>query len=118
MFEQVNIIYREIVNKVTVMMACYEKNNTILAKKMIENSLAQIGVEKKFQLKSKKNEEKFAISSFKVNNSQQIEKFSDLIIKPKSVHKVYICRKNINRWNIGQKDGRFSCLNVAQELVG
>lgn len=118
MFEQVNIIYGEMVNKITVMMACYEENNTVLAKKMIENSLAQICIEKKFQLKSKKNAEKFAISSFKVNNSQQIEQFSDLIIKPKSVHKVYICRKSINRWNIGQKDGRFSCLNVAEELVG
>ncbi|MBG6027757.1 hypothetical protein I5F10_08080 [Proteus mirabilis] len=118
MFEQVNIIYGEMVNKITVMMVCYEENNTVLAKKMIENSLAQICIEKKFQLKSKKNAEKFAISSFKVNNSQQIEQFSDLIIKPKSVHKVYICRKNINRWNIGQKDGRFSYLNVAEELVG
>lgn len=118
MFEQVNIIYSEIVNKITVMMGCYEKSNTVLAKKMIVNLLAQIYVEKKFQLKRKKNAEKFAISSFKVNNSQQIEQFSDLIIKPKGVHKVYICRKSINRWNIGQKDGRFSCLNVAQELAG
>lgn len=118
MFEQVNIIYGEIVNKIAVMMGCYEEDDTILAKKTIENSLAQIHVEKKYQFKSKKNAEKFAISSFKVNNSQQIEQFSDLIIKPKSVRKVYICRKSINRWNIGQKDGRFSCLNVAQELVG
>lgn len=118
MFEQVNIIYGEMVSKLAEMMGCYEKNNTGLAKKMIGNSLAQIRVEKKFQLKREKNAEKFAISSFKVNNSQQIEQFSDLIIKPKGVHKVYICRKSINRRNIGQKDGRFSCLNVAQELVG
>ncbi|AYY81628.1 MULTISPECIES: hypothetical protein [Proteus] len=118
MFEQVNIIYGEMGNQLAVMMRCYEKNNTVLAKKMIENSLAQNRIEKKFQLKSKKNAEKFAISSFKVNNSQQIEQFSDLIIKPKGVHKVYICRKSINRRNIGQKGGRFSCLNVAQELVG
>ncbi|MEQ4987819.1 hypothetical protein ACBQ20_04165 [Proteus vulgaris] len=118
MFEQVSIIYGEIGNQLAVMMKCYEKNSTVLAKKINENSLAQNHVEKKFQLKSKKNAEKFAISSFKVNNSQQIEQFSDLIIKPKGVHKVYICRKSINRRNIGQKDGRFSGLNVAQELVG
>ncbi|WP_193014692.1 hypothetical protein [Proteus sp. FME41] len=118
MFEQVDIIYGEMVNQTTVMMVCYAENNTILAKKKIGNSLAQIRVEKKFQLKSKKNVEKFAISSFKVNNSQHIEQFSDLIIKPKCVHEVYICRKSINRRNIGQKGGRFSGLNVAQELVG
>ena len=114
MFEQVNIIYGEMVNKVTVMMACYEENNTVLAKKMIENSLAQICVEKKFQLKSKKNAEKFAISSFKVNNSQQIEQFSDLIIKAKGIYRVYISSGSINRRNIVQKNSRFSYLNVAQ----
>ncbi|MEQ4923373.1 hypothetical protein [Proteus hauseri] len=118
MFEQVNIFYGEIAQQSTVLMECYVKINTISAKKMHRDSLAQKRVEKKFQLKTRKNEEKFAISAFRVNNSQQIEQFSDLIIKPKSVHKVYICRKSINRENIGQKNGRFSSLNVAQELVG
>lgn len=118
MFEQVNIFYGEIASQRTVLMGCYVKVNTILAKKMHRNSLAQKRIERKFQLKREKNEEKFAISSFRVNNSQQIEQFSDLIIKLKSVHKVYICRKSINRENIGQKNGRFSSLNVAQELVG
>lgn len=118
MFEQVNIICGEMINKTTLMMGCYVRSNTLSVKKMNRKSLAQRCVEKKFQLKVRKNEEKFAISTFKVNNSQQIEQFSDLIIKAKSIYKVYICRKNINRGNIGQKNGRFSCLNIAQELVG
>lgn len=48
MFEQVNIIYGEMGNQLAVMMRCYEKNNTVLAKKMIENSLAQNRIEKNF----------------------------------------------------------------------
>ncbi|OAT45648.1 hypothetical protein M997_2825 [Proteus hauseri ATCC 700826] len=118
MFEQVSIFYGEMANQHTELMASYVKANTVSAEKMHRDSLAQTHTEIKFQLKRKKNEEKFAISSFRVNNSQQIEQFSDLIIKPKGVHKVYICRKSINRENIGQKNGRFSSLNVAQELVG
>lgn len=118
MLGQVNINYGEAVNQRTVMMGCYAEYNTILAKKKIDNSLAQSDIEEKFQFKNVKSAEKLAFLSLKVNNSQQIEQFSDLIIKPRSVHRVYICRKRINHLNIRQKDGRFSCLTVAQELVG
>ena len=118
MFEQVNIIYGEMVKKMTVMVGDFSQKEILFAKNTIGNLLAQRDVGKIYQLKVAKFKEKLAILTFKVNNSQQIEQFSDLIIKAKGVHKVYICRKSINRWNIGQKDGRFSCLNVAQELVG
>lgn len=112
-----DIIYGEMVDKMTVMLGSYPKINTFSAKKMISNKLAQKDVEKKLQLKVGKMGKKFAIFTFKVNNYQQIEQFSDLIIKAKGIYKVYKCGEDINPRNIEQKNRRFSRLNVAQECI-
>lgn len=115
MFEQVNIIYGEIVKKMTVMMGDFSQKEILFTKNTIGNSLAQRDVGKIYQLKVAKFKEKLAILTFKVNNSQQIEQVSDLIIKAKGIYRVYISSGSINRRNIVQKNSRFSDLNVAQE---
>ncbi|EGT3588123.1 hypothetical protein I5E95_06105 [Proteus mirabilis] len=114
MFEQVNIIYGEIVKKMTVMVGDFSQKEILFAKNKIGNLLAQRDVGKIYQLKVAKFKEKLAILTFKVNNSQQIEQFSDLIIKAKGIYRVYISSGSINRRNIVQKNSRFSYLNVAQ----
>ncbi len=114
MFEQVNIIYGEIVKKMTVMVGDFSQKEILFAKNTIGNLLAQRDVGKIYQLKVAKFKEKLAILTFKVNNSQQIEQFSDLIIKAKGIYRVYISSGSINRRNIVQKNSRFSYLNIAQ----
>lgn len=115
MFEQVNIIYGDIVDKLTVMMRCYSENKRVTAQQLVKFSLARQNAEALFPLKVRKSDKKFAISTFKVNNSQQIEQFSALIIKAKDIYIENIFFRNIKRENIEQDNEPFSCLNVAQE---
>ena len=114
MFEQVNIIYGEMVKKMTVMVGDFSQKRSYLRKIRSVICLLKRDVGKIYQLKVAKFKEKLAILTFKVNNSQQIEQFSDLIIKAKGIYRVYISSGSINRRNIVQKNSRFSYLNVAQ----